>query len=509
MVQIPESVKLILRENAQELKDALRQGKLSPNESLEAQDLPKSNSSLLEWAVGWAEGVEILLEFGADASRYFRPLLYRGEGYHRSAILLLRAGCLFSKGQLNESVLSDRDRMQRLVIELATRRKKLRKLAEAHLSSAMIPSSTKTSLLDGPDSLKVYNLLAACKVNVPQLPSQDFFWGVGETFGETVYHGLYTKKCAEALWEIGFCDTDMVDLKGSSPLGSLAVYFSFPRFQVPTEIVRWHISKRADLHRQFPWINESIAHVLIVNFTYNLLVLHASDKSSHSYHMSKIEKAFQELLAIDTAFILPPTVSDRYPCACSPGGCTGVSAILRELTSITWYRRFADYGCSDCYRDIFNLLHEWHKDFRQDPRTFITSLTFNALGLTHTCFGSVKKGTVQWNAPWPDEVDYIHEHCDQNPVLDEFNELLAELDQKFDELRLPLKEFLAGYWYRRVKDHLLTPQPLQEQHIASARSLGVELEFHGVFVPDWIETLFAAQVEEVSDDYSASDTYHV
>ncbi|KAJ6086642.1 hypothetical protein N7467_005556 [Penicillium canescens] len=154
---------------------------------------------------------------------------------------------------------------------------------------------------------------------------------------------------------------------------------------------------------------------------------------------------------------------------------------------------------------MFNLLHEWNQSYWQDSQAFIRSLTFNALDLTHTCFGNTKKGKVLWRNLYPNDEGSINEVRDEESSLDEFEKLLAELEQNFDKLRLPLKEFLAGYWYRRVKDHLLTPQPLKEQHIAGARSIGVELEFFGLFVPDWIENLVAPKVEEVNDEDSGDD----
>lgn len=59
---------------------------------------------------------------------------------------------------------------------------------------------------------------------------------------------------------------------------------------------------------------------------------------------------------------------------------------------------------------------------------------------------------------------------------------------------------MAGYWYRRVKDHLLTPRNPEEQHIVGARGIGVELEPCGLSVPYGMEVLFARKVEEVEDE---------
>lgn len=81
--------------------------------------------------------------------------------------------------------------------------------------------------------------------------------------------------------------------------------------------------------------------------------------------------------------------------------------------------------------------------------------------------------------------------------MQEFENLLEEIELKFNELRLPLQDFLSQYWYKRVKDHLLTPQEIDERHIMRAKNVGVDLEFSGLFVPEWMEILFAPKVEEV------------
>ncbi|OJJ50102.1 hypothetical protein ASPZODRAFT_1104451 [Penicilliopsis zonata CBS 506.65] len=155
---------------------------------------------------------------------------------------------------------------------------------------------------------------------------------------------------------------------------------------------------------------------------------------------------------------------------------------------------------------MFSLLYEWDQAYWHDPRAFIRSLTFNALDLTHTCFSNTKKGCVITRNQHPDDEYYINEDCDQQSSLDGFEKLLAELEQKFDELRLPLQEFVTGHWYRRVKDYLLTPQNRDEQHIRDARDIGVVLEFHGLFVPDWIENWIAPKVEEVNDSKDENHT---
>ncbi|OJJ50103.1 hypothetical protein ASPZODRAFT_1104445 [Penicilliopsis zonata CBS 506.65] len=238
LVKATESAKLIYREKAEELREALRQRQISPDEKI-------GGYLLLEMALGWTEGVRVLLEFGGDARHYFPFLLDHGVECHHSVALLLRAGCLLSKQQLNESVScnDEGERMMLLVNEVAVRRKRLRTLAEAFLPSAMIPNFNEKTLLDGPDCAKVYDLLVARNIEVP-CPFLLVAYSFSEySFGNTVYHELYRKECAEALYNAGFHDTDLLDLEGHSPLGSLGQNCDFRRLDELTEIIIWHISK--------------------------------------------------------------------------------------------------------------------------------------------------------------------------------------------------------------------------------------------------------------------------
>ncbi|KAJ5341444.1 hypothetical protein N7541_010568 [Penicillium brevicompactum] len=196
-------------------------------------------------------------------------------------------------------------------------------------------------------------------------------------------------------------------------------------------------------------------------------------------------------------FFAPTTVSDGCSCPCSLDGCTAISASLRECTSeVMWWCN----PCSECRRKVFDFLQEWDQSYWQNPRAFIRSLTFNALDLNHTCFANTSKGRVLERYEEAGDLFFVNDNSDEQSSLDEFEILLEDLEQKFVESSQPLKDFLPGYWYRRVKDHLLTRQPDDEKHLKDVRSVGVELEFCGLSVPKWMETCIARKVEEINDE---------
>lgn len=61
-------------------------------------------------------------------------------------------------------------------------------------------------------------------------------------------------------------------------------------------------------------------------------------------------------------------------------------------------------------------------------------------------------------------------------MLDELEELMTEFESKYDELGLPLTEFLEVYWTPRMREVLEKEEPVEEDHIKRVRGLGVVLD---------------------------------
>lgn len=501
VIKLPESLRMILREDAAELIEALEEKIIHPNEMV-------SSFSLLEWASSWPEGVGILLEFGANANQYFNFLAYPGENYHRSARLLLESGCYIRTFDLEHAgFLNDKGERARLMARtLALRREKLRNIAEVSLPSSMLPVSVDGRLLDGPDCLEVYEHLAAqresaCR-DILSMESLKI-----DPYGTTVYHDLHSKRCAEELYKVGFHDTDMLDLDGRSPIQSVVPWIVEDRF-FTKEIVSWHISKSSDISRKLSWANETVFHVLILQ-VFRICLITIEQQTDHCH--SEIEAELLYLNDLYTRFNKADT-GYHYHCPCAPDGSTVASTIIRELTSLVWFA--AGKHCVKCYRRIFESLYGSYISIFGGHLGFIRSLTFNALNLTHTCFSSTEKGKVLnrneiCSSKYGDLGFLVNDNLDDDSMLDEFEELIQELSNEFDKVGLPMKEFLEKVWYRRVKDHLLTRRSpeAEAEYMKNAKSVGVELEFCGLFVPEWMQVLVAPRVEEVSDedDFSKSE----
>lgn len=497
VVQMPGIEKTILRRDSEGLRKALCEKRASPEDSKSSDN--HYQSSLLHLAEGWGDGINILLEFGADASQYFAELHTPGEEYHNSTALLLRAGCFFDREMMEQSY-SQHDkgkRMHLFINELKSRREKLRTLAETFLPSHMIPAGN--SLLDGPNCIRVYEMLASRTKDSPHsVAPREFFFLNKDICSESVYHNLKEVKCAEALYEAGFRATFMPDLNGNSPLGTMTMIS--PSSVV--EIVQWHISKGSNIHQQLPWADESVAHLLISTTLLKLpLYSRVRDKSlfricEHTKeHVDKLEKRLNHFNTIRKALFQLPDVPDGCSCLCSPGRLTAASLMSRELITSDVFVTH----CHSCLWHVVTQFLEWDASYGENPLTFIRALTFNALDLTHTCFNKTKKGYIRFRNHEPDNEDFINDNSDEPSEIEEFETLQAELEQKFNELGLPLKEFVFKHWYIIVKDHLLTPPTPDEKYIADTRKVGVDLEQWEPSVPEWMTILFAPKVEEVDD----------
>ena len=491
VIKIPESIRLICRENAQDFRKALQQGLVLPDERV-------AHYPLLEWAFGWPEGVSILLEFDANAKQHFLSLPYPGAGHHSSAVLVLEAGCHFNKRTLEESVeYADGERTMLLAKHLAARRHKLQKFAKDRLPRVLMSVYHDNKILDGPDCVNVMDLLADHKISLPDSFGTEAHKYLILSGGDSVYHGLDQKECAEALYQAGFVDTAMLDSNGDSPFSRLIKYDVHSTWF--RELFQWHISKGANIHRRISWANETIIDILTLSITRyaSIDLLYFDPNPDHSSHVIRFESNLQDLITIGgDIFFAPTRISDGCVCPCSPTGCTAISMILREVT--------VDgppmYQCQQCVGRLFGRLQEWDQSYWRNPRAFIRSLTFNALDLTHTCFAKTKKGFVLSRHRRLNHDDYINDNVDEQSSLDQFEKLVRGLEQKFDELSLPLSEFVPGYWYEQVKDHLLTKPSHDEQHIAGAKELGVDLEFCGLSVPWWMEECIAIKVKELGDE---------
>ncbi|KAJ5970823.1 uncharacterized protein N7479_000741 [Penicillium vulpinum] len=310
-------------------------------------------------------------------------------------------------------------------------------------------------------------------------------------------------KIMDNIYELGFHEVDVPDHNGQTPL----MMFYPPRISEDTPVViksaAWLVSKGASVDRKLPRSNANAAHLLtaqVINCHFRG-VLHQSDSSDYR----NWKKGVAELG--DACFFIPPS-QDGCICACSPGGCTTLSVALRAIIFMIskWQLKIQD----DCLRILICSLVVWQDSWPDLLRAIVRALTFDALGLTHTCCTEIDQ--VEENFPpdvflnkGRDETEISRILDDQRLLVKEFEELTEEMESKLDELGLPLEEFLDGYWYDRVIEYLLRRDHYDEEHVTEARKMGIFLEPEEFCIPDRVSLQFRPRLQHLQDNSSQED----
>lgn len=159
---------------------------------------------------------------------------------------------------------------------------------------------------------------------------------------------------------------------------------------------------------------------------------------------------------------------------------------------------FVDYGF--WFRQILQFLIEWTKSRPGVDQAVIRFLTFDALGLKHTCCVEINDYDNAKDMESRDKSEIMNILDEDRRGLEDLELLVHEFEAKFEELCLPVMESLEGYWHTRMLEFLLKRDPYDEEHHKGARSLGVFLEAEEDGIPDRISLLVGAQVKELDDD---------
>lgn len=490
MIRATKIAKAIIRESEKELREALASGN-SPNDRI-------STLSPLKLAFGWPKGIQILLQSGANPHCHFPSLaVAEGEQYHASAALLLEAGCVIEVGDFvkNEQCNDGDKRYSLLVDHFAARRRRLCTLAESSLPLDQIPP------LDGPPA-NICGALAAHGIDVPIALrfEADSLGSMAIYQTSLAWQSRDFTNIMDIMYGIGFHDVDLPDQYGITPLMGFESFY-LPEPSVIIKSAAWLMSRGACIERKLPTSNAKVAHLLTTHAVYQCLhKLIFLEHHSLGKEYRNWKKGVAELG--DACFFVSST-KDCCVCACSSGGCTTLSVALRSIL----------LGASECrwiirvvpLRKLILSLIVWQDYWPELPRAIIRNLTFDVLGLTHTCCTEIYHGEPGPLGPCVpeerrDETEVGRIADDQHSLVEEFEELMEEMESRFDELGLPLEEFLDGYWYDRVIEHLSRRDRYDEKHVTEARKMGIFLEVEEFCIPDRVSLQFRSRVQELQDD---------
>ncbi|KAK4870013.1 hypothetical protein LT330_005737 [Penicillium expansum] len=303
-------------------------------------------------------------------------------------------------------------------------------------------------------------------------------------------------KIMDSMYEIGFHDVDMPNQDGVTPLMAFAP-FKEGAAPVMIKCAAWLMSKGASIERRMPTSNAKVAHFC----TSQVINIHYMEAQGE-LASSNFENWKKRVAELGNACFFVSPIQDCCICGCSPGGCTTLSVALRLIIWRTsqWRSEIQDH---DFRKTILSLI-AWQDSWPDISQAIVRTLTFDALGLTHTCCTELNSFEIRY-LPFQayrgrDETEIDRILDDQHLLLKEFEELMEEMERKLDELDLPLEEFLDGYWYGRVIEYLSRRDQYNEVHVTEARMMGVFLEAEEFCIPDRVSLRFRPRVQELQDD---------
>lgn len=447
------------------------------------------SQTALHLAVEWPAGMRLLLEAGADVDcldcvmlsplnyainrSLIEPIHVLGNAdcslldYSHSPILkdAIRIG---ENCRGKQTLIAEGKMVTDLVVDLVIdRRQRLRDLATRLLPVSALthfyPLGDHDFFLPDEKASRLFSALV--HHGIPVLSALDP--GRDRT---TVYHQIEVyPRIAERLWKAGFRDIDGRDCFGLTPLMYMrSDAHSKHSINIRLECVAWFLNKGADLYakqdlglyfereernmrsgsRQLLSATslQFLAHELGFALGENLLYVSMWDKHDMPLGMilSEISRRVFEQVLMDN-------VSDDCECACSNGGCKALTLITKSYI-LSLGKNYRSQQLANLWADIMDICNPLKCS------EFMRLITFEELGLTHTCCHHEHRRDREWEFSVfsrigdQAEIDEIQDV--EVADLRKLEELLEEFEVKRIEFDVPFEDFLQEYWHPRMKEVL-------------------------------------------------------
>ncbi|KAJ5158208.1 uncharacterized protein N7500_007859 [Penicillium coprophilum] len=260
------------------------------------------------------------------------------------------------------------------------------------------------------------------------------------------------------------------------------------------ERLDWLVSKGADPYQKVPGASATVAHHLGARMVDDLDLRFGATRIGREFDPQEFDRDWkQNVLKFGKSFFLLPSVRDECVCACSPSGCTTMSIVLRYVLGRIPAREMEEPRL--WFRELIQFLLWWTEGDIETGWEVIRYLTFDALGLKHSC--CIEKYitpscVLVFRSREEEEVEEIRD--EESLRITELEQLLDKLRIKFDNLGQPVMNFLEGYWYTYIIDHLSQRDPYDEEHIIETKRIGVELEPEEFVIPHRISLLIRPKI---------------
>lgn len=342
---------------------------------------------------------------------------------------------------------------------MVQRSNRLRSLAIANLSPCVLDrlcishEDEPIQILDA-YAAQTANALKDVGVEIPE--TLEPYWVDG-----TVYYNWcrFLPELADRLWSSGFHDTNVYDDRGWTPLHHACV-------SLELDVASWLMSHGGDPTTVVRGHSQNAFH---------LLSSCVKDWLSKKEEYDLITKHLDIVSRI--AGLCGTSCRDDCQCACSLGGCTPTSVLLRATTR-TWCEK----------EDLFS---SWCQSTGLSPDAIETCCyefarveTFERLGITHVCC-KVYPGGV--SDPMPQ--DTIEE------IQDEESEIIRQLESWmniYEEERASFEGSgieLLGKWSDMLRDELDVPAQFEEYWSRRVKTVKNTCMPNYFGVGDWCENI--------------------
>lgn len=434
----------ILSRSETELKRLIASGKVSSDDH-----------RLCHMCSSWASGLGILLEFmSAIEPRELASLLQTAvkSGYLDSVKLLIDHGSPIANSTVWDC--DSRETKWMVFDAFIARRKHLLQLARTMLPEySQEELRLERDLLPDSNAGEIHAQLKRHNIFVPSfLRPYIYSWDQDVS----VFHGLtLSVDDMVLLYTAGFRDIDALNSEGYTPISRANLGFMGKQsIGEYIEKLKWFVSKGARLHSP-PTITGSVpSHHISRNITYFLLkplqaALKTTLKNPQSIWTGVLDTHHRDFIRL----VYGSGHTDDCSCSCSVAGCTPISMALRIIVGRP-LEYCLNFGLSGKEKGC--ILPQFILDipsFAAAAHEVLRFITFTDLGLTHTCcqFDYDRDGIKDF--PF-DEEEAVEIQDEEKHLLIDFEGLLEKIIREYDQLEIPLLEYIHTHWCRRVREYL-------------------------------------------------------
>lgn len=494
MLDIPEIFQAVLIQSETDLIEILGRHPASLNETIGCGIKP------IHYSVSWPRGLVLLLEAGADFrendARNCTVLFYAClSGCTESINLLLDldrgAGGVWNYNvHLQHAInIQDQTTRQRFVSALVNGRRRLQDIAQL-----LLPREELTRLqLDGNRILdgKTADVISALQHRKILVPP-DIMPG-GYSSSRPVYHlSQIDTQWATIFHEAGFHDIEETDNEGMTGFWAQVAHLIAPEHLVRRlEILEWFISQGAGRFCLHPIAGGPALHCFgasIGNYIFHTFRVWRIHRAEFPSAEDDRPNLFVNLTSRHVKFlkgILTEEFADGCVCSCTTSGCRVITSTLSSPAEWIWnswaLRPIPIAPCQQALHDTWLYLAKFlESEQRRCPwlvSEFIRVVTFQRLGLTHTCHVDYH-GFYSFMTPEPyigeEEVGEIRN--EERFLIQQMEELVRDFEEKYAASEGKLGEFLDGYWRSRMDEILGNIDDVDEEMVSGMRDIGIVIE---------------------------------